>query len=177
MATTCSIPVIDLHDFPNESSKLIAACEEWGCFRLLNHHDILPSTLMSEMNSVARSLFDLPIEIKRRNLDVTVGRGHMVGATKSPLYEAFGLYDIPFRYDVETFCSQLDLTPHQRYSLSPSPSPTPYVCVSVSVLESLVLTTDIRQRDPFFNMSLWGVDKEKKNRSHWINLDGQRCMI
>ncbi|KAJ9541275.1 hypothetical protein OSB04_027781 [Centaurea solstitialis] len=114
MATTCSIPMIDLHDFPNQSSKLMAACEEWGCFRLLNHHDILPSTLMSEMNSVAKSLFDLPVEIKRRNLDVVIGSGYTAGTEKSPLYEAMGMYDIPVRYDVETFCSQLDATPHQR---------------------------------------------------------------
>ena len=127
MATTCSIPVIDLHDFPNESSKLIAACEEWGCFRLLNHHDILPSTLMSEMKSVTRSLFDLPVEIKRRNLAVPIGTGYTAGTANSPLYEGLGLYDIPFRNDVETFCSQLDLTPHQRYSLDL------YVCVCVCV--------------------------------------------
>ncbi|XP_024992540.1 2-oxoglutarate-dependent dioxygenase DAO-like [Cynara cardunculus var. scolymus] len=114
MATKCNIPVIDLHDFPNQSSKLMAACEEWGCFRLLNHHEVLPSTLMSEMKLVVRSLFDLPVEIKRQNLDVIAGSGYMAPTAKNPLYEALGLYDMASSRDVQTFCSQLDASPHQR---------------------------------------------------------------
>ncbi|KAI3747787.1 hypothetical protein L6452_10440 [Arctium lappa] len=119
MATKSSIPVIDLHDFPNQSSKLIAACEEWGCFRLLNHHEILPSTLMSEMKSVAKSLFDLPEEIKRRNLNVVTGGGYIPPTEKAPLFEALGLYGMDFRHDVETFCSQLDVSPYQRMNKYP----------------------------------------------------------
>ncbi|KAI3747639.1 hypothetical protein L6452_10186 [Arctium lappa] len=114
MATKCRIPVIDLHDFPNQLSKLIATCEEWGCFRLINHHEVLPLTLMSEMKSVVRSLFDLPVEIKRRNLDVIAGSGYVAPTAKNPLYEALGLYDMAYHTDVETFCSQLDASPHQR---------------------------------------------------------------
>ncbi|KAI3747667.1 hypothetical protein L6452_10240 [Arctium lappa] len=84
MATKCSILVIDLHDFPNQSSKLIAACEEWGCFRPLNHHEVLPLTLMSKMKSVVISLFDLPVEIKRRNLNVVNESGYMALTVKKP---------------------------------------------------------------------------------------------
>ncbi|CAI9272164.1 unnamed protein product [Lactuca saligna] len=119
MATKCSIPVIDLQDFdsPNQLSKLISACEEWGCFRLLNHHEVLPSTLMSEMKTVVRSLFDLPVEIKRQNTDVITGSGYMAPSAKNPLYEALGLYDMSSPQDVDSFCSQLDASPHQRETI------------------------------------------------------------
>nr|AUH25683.1 DAO2 [Carthamus tinctorius] len=114
MDTKCSIPVIDLHDFPNQLPKLMAACEEWGCFRLINHHEVLPSSLMSEMKSVVRSLFDLPVEIKRRNLGVIAGSGYVAPTATNPLYEALGLYDMASLRDVENFCSQLDASRHQR---------------------------------------------------------------
>lgn len=117
MAAKCSIPVIDLHDFPNQSSKLITACEEWGCFRLINHDEVLPLTLMSEMKAVVRSLFDLPVEIKRQNTDVITGSGYVAPTAKNPLYEALGLYDMSSPRDVDTFCSQLDASPHQRETI------------------------------------------------------------
>ncbi|KAK9062147.1 hypothetical protein SSX86_019333 [Deinandra increscens subsp. villosa] len=117
MAAKGSIPEIDLHDFPNQSSKLIAACEEWGCFRLLNHHDVLPATLMSEMKAVVTSLFDLPVDIKRRNLHVITGSGYVAPTTANPLHETLGLYDMASRSDVDDFCSQLGASLHQRKTI------------------------------------------------------------
>nr|XP_043631563.1 2-oxoglutarate-dependent dioxygenase DAO-like [Erigeron canadensis] len=114
MATkSYTLPVIDLQDFPNELPNLMAACEEWGCFRLLNFQQFLPATLMSEMKTVVKSLFDLPVDIKRRNVDVISGSGYRA-PSHSPLYEGLGLYDMTCRADVETFCSQLDASTHQR---------------------------------------------------------------
>lgn len=112
MSTKSIIPVIDLLDFPNQSSKLIQACEDWGCFRLLNYHQFLPATLMSDMKSVVPSLFDLPEEIKRRNISVIQGSGYYA---KNPLNEALGVYDMASQPHVEEFCSLMDATPHQRY--------------------------------------------------------------
>ncbi|KAI7734290.1 hypothetical protein M8C21_012193 [Ambrosia artemisiifolia] len=117
MADQCTIPVIDLLDFPNQSSNLITASEEWGCFRLINYHHILPSTLMSDMKDVVRSLFDLPVEIKRQNVDVIAGSGYMAPTVKNPLYEALGLYDMANCADVDKFCSHLDASPHQRETI------------------------------------------------------------
>ncbi|KAJ0468770.1 putative gibberellin 2-beta-dioxygenase [Helianthus annuus] len=118
MATKCSIPVINLHDFPNQSSKLIAACEEWGCFRLLNHHEVLPAMLMSEMKAVVKSLFDSPVEIKRRNVDVIPGSGYMPApTTPNPFHETLGFYDMTSRRELGNFCSQLDASPHQRETI------------------------------------------------------------
>ncbi|XP_076954142.1 2-oxoglutarate-dependent dioxygenase DAO-like [Bidens hawaiensis] len=111
-----NIPVIDLHDFPYQTSKLIiaTACEEWGCFRLLNHHEILPVALMSEMKAVVRSLFELPMEMKRRNVHAIQGIGYAAPRITNPVHESFGFYDMDTRLAVDDFCSQLDATPHQR---------------------------------------------------------------
>ncbi|KAL8125331.1 2-oxoglutarate-dependent dioxygenase DAO-like [Apium graveolens] len=112
----CTIPVIDLQDFPAQTSKLVQVCQEWGCFRLVNHQKILSDSLMSEMKSVVKSLFDLPPEIKRRNSDVIAGSGYMAPSQTNPLYEAFGLY-MSCPEDVNAFCSQLNASPYQRETL------------------------------------------------------------
>ncbi|KAL2499130.1 2-oxoglutarate (2OG) and Fe(II)-dependent oxygenase superfamily protein [Abeliophyllum distichum] len=67
-----------------------------------------------EMKGVVRSLLDLPIEIKRRNVDVIAGSGYMASSKINPLYEALGLYDMTSAQDVDVFCTQLDAAPHQR---------------------------------------------------------------
>ncbi|KAK9053953.1 hypothetical protein SSX86_025028 [Deinandra increscens subsp. villosa] len=119
----CKIPVIELLDFPNQSSKLMAASEELGCFRLVNFHDVLPATLMSDMKAVVRYLFDLPAEIKRRNVDVITGSGYVTPSgknplsEKNPLYEALGVYDMASCRDVDKFCTQLDASPPQRETI------------------------------------------------------------
>nr|GEV08410.1 2-oxoglutarate-dependent dioxygenase DAO-like [Tanacetum cinerariifolium] len=114
MADKCSIPVIDLQNLPNQLPEVISACENWGCFRLINHHEILSTKLMFDMKTGVRSLLDLPVEIKRRNSNVIAGSGYMAPSVKNPLYEALGLYDMSKSGDVERFCEELDATPHQR---------------------------------------------------------------
>nr|XP_016446835.1 PREDICTED: 2-oxoglutarate-dependent dioxygenase DAO-like [Nicotiana tabacum] len=117
METENSVPVIDLQDFPRQSSKFIKVCEEWGCFRILNHDNILPVSLMAEMREVVRTLFDLPTEIKKCNKDVIAGSGYMSPSEKNPLYEALGLYDMSSPEDVDAFCTQLDASPQQRETI------------------------------------------------------------
>ncbi|XP_028090901.1 2-oxoglutarate-dependent dioxygenase DAO-like [Camellia sinensis] len=112
MGTSSLVPVIDLQDFPSQSQKLIDASQEWGCFRIINHQ--IPTTLMSDMKSVVRSLLDLPPEIKRRNTDVIAGSGYVAPSKVNPLYEGLGLYDIGSTHAVLDFCSQLDASPQQR---------------------------------------------------------------
>ncbi|PSS21428.1 2-oxoglutarate-dependent dioxygenase [Actinidia chinensis var. chinensis] len=113
----CTIPVIDLEDFPKQSTKLVQACEEWGCFRIINHQGILSEPLAAEMKAVVRSLLDLPDEIKRRNTDVIAGSGYMAPSKVNPHYEALGLYGISSSEAVEAFCAQLDASPHQRETI------------------------------------------------------------
>ncbi|GLT82484.1 hypothetical protein SLE2022_008500 [Rubroshorea leprosula] len=106
------IPIIDLSNFPGEYEKLREACQDPGCFRVVNHG--IPLDLMWDMKRVVRSLLDLPMEIKRRNTDVIPGSGYMAPSQVNPLYEALGLYDMASSYAVQTFCSQLDASPQQR---------------------------------------------------------------
>lgn len=110
-----AVPIIDLETFPEQSKLLIQACEEWGCFRIINHHRILPALLAVEMKGVALSLLNLPAEIKRRNIDVIPGSGYMAPSKINPHYEALGLYDISSSDAVEAFCTQLDASSEQRF--------------------------------------------------------------
>ncbi|KAK3013539.1 hypothetical protein RJ639_008362 [Escallonia herrerae] len=109
----CEVPVIDIQDFPSQAEKLVGACEDWGCFRLINH--TIPATLMSEMKSVVRLLLDLPLEIKQRNRDAIAGSGYVAPSAINPLYEALGLYDIGSVEAVHAFCTQLDASPLQSF--------------------------------------------------------------
>ncbi|XP_057954446.1 2-oxoglutarate-dependent dioxygenase DAO-like [Malania oleifera] len=103
------IPVIDLEDFPGQSQKLVAACEEWGCFRVVNHK--IPAILTSEMRSVAADLLGLPMEIKQRSGNIIDGRGYLPPNDINPLHEALGIYDICLPQGVHEFCDLLDASP------------------------------------------------------------------
>ncbi|XP_030481433.2 2-oxoglutarate-dependent dioxygenase DAO [Cannabis sativa] len=125
-----SVPVIDLRDFDFEFEdeddksssssssekvvyqKLREACEEWGCFRIINHG--IPISLMSDMKTLIRSLLDLPPEIKARNADVITGSGYVAPSPANPLYEALGLYDYASPEALRRFSDQLGLSPYQR---------------------------------------------------------------
>nr|AFK38139.1 unknown [Lotus japonicus] len=109
-----TIPVVDFEKISDqvECNKLREACEKWGCFRIINHS--IPATLMAEMKTVIGTLLDLPMEIKMRNIDVAAGSGYMAPSAANPLYEALGLYDLGSSQAVHDFCSQLDVSPHQR---------------------------------------------------------------
>ncbi|KAA8527943.1 hypothetical protein F0562_035188 [Nyssa sinensis] len=114
MASVC-IPEIDMKDFPGQSGKLIAACEEWGCFRIINHG--IPITLLSEMKSVARSLLDLPVDVKQRTADAIAGKGYSPPDMANPLLEGLGVYDMASPGAIDSFCDQLNATPQQRETI------------------------------------------------------------
>lgn len=107
-------PVIDLQKFEEDPQKLREA-SEWGCFRIVNHG--VPTKLMAEMKGVVRDLLDLPVEIKQRNKDVIPGSGYMAPSEKNPLYEALGLFDVGSSLSVSSFCSQLQVSAHQRETI------------------------------------------------------------
>ncbi|XP_073128690.1 2-oxoglutarate-dependent dioxygenase DAO-like [Henckelia pumila] len=113
MAVTKSVPVIDMQDSSNLPQKMVNACEEWGCFRLKNHG--IPLSLMSEMKDVARSLLDLPNEIKMRNFNhQEPSKGYTPTNMASKVFESLSLYDVESAAAVNHFCTQLDASPHQR---------------------------------------------------------------
>uniref|UniRef100_A0A803LMS7 Fe2OG dioxygenase domain-containing protein n=1 Tax=Chenopodium quinoa TaxID=63459 RepID=A0A803LMS7_CHEQI len=80
------IPVIDAHQIEEKSIKLREIIEKWGCFRVINHG--VPLKLMAEMKSVSKELLDLPIEIKRRNVDVIPGSGEIIESYARATYKA-----------------------------------------------------------------------------------------
>ncbi|KAG5545954.1 hypothetical protein RHGRI_018199 [Rhododendron griersonianum] len=108
-----NIPVINMQDFPGQSGKLMDACREWGCFRILNH-DISP-VLMGEMKAVSRSLLDLPLEIKLRNSHPVQGKGYTPLNKASPVFEGLGCYDMAAPGNLDNFFDQLCVSdPRQR---------------------------------------------------------------
>ncbi|KAK3410626.1 hypothetical protein EUGRSUZ_J02578 [Eucalyptus grandis] len=107
-----NVPVIDLQRFPSQYEKLRGACEEWGCFRVLNHG--ISEALMAEMKAVARSLLDLPMEAKKKKKNVVEGSGYLEPDKAYPLYESLGLWDMGSAQGVDELCSQSNASPHQR---------------------------------------------------------------
>ncbi|KAL6999720.1 hypothetical protein U1Q18_000877 [Sarracenia purpurea var. burkii] len=115
MGGSC-IPVIDMQNFPAESKKLMAACDEWGCFRIINHN--ISPALMAEMKLVSRSLLDLPVEIKSRNFHPVAGKGYTPLNMASSVYEGLGCYDMASPGALDNFFNQLSVSPHQREIIS-----------------------------------------------------------
>ncbi|KAH0466383.1 hypothetical protein IEQ34_006486 [Dendrobium chrysotoxum] len=108
------VPVIDLANFPAELKKLAAASTELGCFRVSNHG--MPMSLLAKMKEAARSLFEIPADVKLRNVIHNLEDGGYRPPTfspKSPLYESFGIYNAASPTDVHSFCSTLDASPQQ----------------------------------------------------------------
>ncbi|KAL0320510.1 UNVERIFIED_CONTAM: 2-oxoglutarate-dependent dioxygenase DAO [Sesamum radiatum] len=111
MAKRSSVPVIDMQDLSGLAEKIVKACEEWGCFRLVNHG--VPMELMAEMKGVTRSLMDLPMEIKQKNSHPEPGKGYTPPNMASPYFEGLSLYDMTSPGAFDHFCSQIDASPHQ----------------------------------------------------------------
>ncbi|CAI9757158.1 unnamed protein product [Fraxinus pennsylvanica] len=107
-----AVPVIDMQDFSGLPEKLVKACEEWGCFRIVNHG--VPKELMSEMKTVSRSLLDLPMEIKLRNSHPEHGKGYTPPNMASPYFDGLSLYDMALPGAVDNFCAQVGASPPQR---------------------------------------------------------------
>ncbi|KAI3804871.1 hypothetical protein L1987_26731 [Smallanthus sonchifolius] len=103
------VPVIDMQKVEGLGEEIVKACEEWGCFRIVNHG--IPPELMAEMKAVAASLFDLPEEIKRRTVDTGPGKGYVGRNKVSPFYEGFSIDEVS---STDEFCDRLDVSSHQR---------------------------------------------------------------
>ncbi|PKI67313.1 hypothetical protein CRG98_012262 [Punica granatum] len=108
------VPVIDMQELPFHYAKLREACQEWGCFRVVNHG--VPVVLMSEMKRVGRSLLDLPIETKKQNVEVRPGSGYIAPGKVNAIYESLYLSDLASPEFVPAFCSQLDADPENSFA-------------------------------------------------------------
>ncbi|XAR56392.1 hypothetical protein NMG60_11036858 [Bertholletia excelsa] len=106
------IPVIDMQNFPAEKGRLMEACSDWGCLRIINHG--IPLELMMEMKKASRSLLDLPEEIKLRNYNPVEGKGYTSRHKASSVFEGIGCYDMAAPGALDNFFDQLYASPDQR---------------------------------------------------------------
>ncbi|KAL5553362.1 hypothetical protein UlMin_040763 [Ulmus minor] len=113
-----SIPVFDLKELADSDSsedeykKLREACEEWGCFRIVNHN--IPLDLMREMKSVVKSLFELPTQVKKKNSNVIPYSGYVGPNETNSRFESIGLYQLASSKAIHDFCNDLGASPNQR---------------------------------------------------------------
>lgn len=110
--TKKSVPIIDMKDSSSSADKIVEACQEWGCFRMINHG--VPTELMSEMKALTRSLTDLPMETKLRNAHPEPGKGYTPPNLAGPHFESLSFYDVASPQAIRDFCSQLHVSPYQR---------------------------------------------------------------
>ncbi|KAL3821325.1 hypothetical protein ACJIZ3_007230 [Penstemon smallii] len=57
------VPLIDLSN-PDSKTQLVKACEDFGFFKVINH--VIPTELISELESEAEKFFSLPISDKEK---------------------------------------------------------------------------------------------------------------
>ncbi|XP_052178297.1 2-oxoglutarate-dependent dioxygenase DAO-like [Diospyros lotus] len=138
------VPVIDLQNFPEEAEKLIRACEEWGCFRVINHG--VPAGLMGEIKLVAESLHELPPATKRRN-GTDIFEGYIPPSNVNPFFEGLGFYDTAGNGGpvVDDFCSRLDASSQQRETIKKYFQATHELALDIGkkLAESLGLGSDL----------------------------------
>lgn len=102
-----------MSEVENLPQKLVAACEEFGCFRLKNHG--LSAALMADMKAVARTLLDLPLEQKMKNANLLEpSKGYTPPNLAGAFFDSLSLYDMASPASVNEFCDQMDASPHQR---------------------------------------------------------------
>nr|XP_043630607.1 2-oxoglutarate-dependent dioxygenase DAO-like [Erigeron canadensis] len=107
------VPLIDIQNIDQQglAKEIVKVCEEWGCFRMVNHG--VPTELMAEMKLVVASLFDLPTEIKSRTTSSVYGKGYIARNPITPFFESFSIDDISSSSTNE-FCDHLAISPYQR---------------------------------------------------------------
>ncbi|GMP53357.1 hypothetical protein CsSME_00018825 [Camellia sinensis var. sinensis] len=113
MGSIC-IPVIDMkEDSVGQSEKIVEACREWGCFRIINHG--VPPELMAEMKVATQSLMELPVEIKRRRYHPVESHGYVSVNKVSPVYESLlACHDSCVPGALDNFLDLMAVSPHLR---------------------------------------------------------------
>ncbi|MCL7043139.1 hypothetical protein MKW94_010685 [Papaver nudicaule] len=77
------------------------ACESFGCFQVV--YDQVPVKLHEELLMGSKELFDLPNEIKEKNVSSKPYHGYIGKIKEVPLYESLGVHDAPNLDQVEAF--------------------------------------------------------------------------
>lgn len=108
------VPIIDLsllnnglHDHDTESTfgEVRKACEEWGCFLVMNHG--VKDEIIHQMDSIARRIFALPKETKQKHSSEGWNVNHMTDLAGVPYYESIGVPGAPDPIAVKKFSEHL----------------------------------------------------------------------
>eukprot|EP01018_Ginkgo_biloba_P035546 Gb_41080 [translate_table: standard] len=116
----CEIPVIDLSklqpqvvlenkDYSQEESsvymKVRRACEEWGCFQVINHG--IGEDILQNVDSVWRELVRLPKHTKEKNVSSSLFYGYLGPDSLLPFYESLGIAGVPRPEAIQHFSDQI----------------------------------------------------------------------
>ena len=104
--------MIDLLKLPAENKKLLAACEEFGCFRVVNHG--ISTELLSKIKEVAESYFSLPDDVKQRGKNLYPGSRSVAHAKLTPQLETLGVKISSSPSDLDAFCDQLGVSAQDK---------------------------------------------------------------
>ncbi|GLJ47807.1 hypothetical protein SUGI_1009720 [Cryptomeria japonica] len=105
------VPVIDLsllgngHDSESMYAQVRKACEEWGCFVVVNHG--VKEDIIHQMDSSTRDAFALPKETRQRNIFQRRNVSHIADLPAMPFYESFGVPGAPDPDAIQKFSDQL----------------------------------------------------------------------
>ncbi|KAH9298854.1 hypothetical protein KI387_030536 [Taxus chinensis] len=106
------VPVIDFSFLKDATAfrddtyvKLREACEEWGCFLVVNHG--IKEEIIYEMDSAARDIFRLPKETKQKNKLPRNEMGYIASTPANPFYESLGILGAPDRTAIQRFSDYL----------------------------------------------------------------------
>ncbi|GLJ20144.1 hypothetical protein SUGI_0365690 [Cryptomeria japonica] len=108
------VPIIDLsllnhglHDHDTESTfaQLRKACEEWGCFLVINHG--IKEEIIHQMDSVARQIFALAKETKQKHGSGGWNVSYMADLAGVPFYESIGVHGAPDPTAIKKFSEHL----------------------------------------------------------------------
>ncbi|XP_065864944.1 probable inactive 2-oxoglutarate-dependent dioxygenase AOP2 [Euphorbia lathyris] len=93
------VPIIDLtkeiergsEEWNEVSKRVRESCEDYGCFEVI--YDQILSELREEFFSLTKGLFELPLEIKKKNTNPKVYMAYSPPNPVLPLLESFGIED------------------------------------------------------------------------------------
>lgn len=116
------LPLIDLSNLKHQSEeeeyakfKIRQALEEYGCFEA--SFDGVPLDLGKSVLDGLEQLFDLPLEIKLRNISGTPYHGYVGQVPGFPLYESLGIEEVLSPGKIESFTKLMwpEGNPYFRY--------------------------------------------------------------
>lgn len=149
------LPLVDFNelggDKPNPESpewaclraQVRLALEEFGCFEA--RFDGVPLDLRNAMLGSLQELFDLPLEMKLRNVSRKPFHGYVGQYPQVPLYESMGIDDADVHEKVEEIARSLWPQGHPSFRFGKKQRPE--VCVRLFLSYSFITENDLCRSD------------------------------